>query len=106
MSSENQVSIRNLFERALSYKGEIKKINLSQEQIELSSKNLLNNEDLMAMVREYRLGLNGEAELSDEIEISLRQKIFPIIDDEMRRIDPTYSVFSADMLDLLIERSE
>ncbi len=94
----------NLFERVVSSINGQQKIKLSEQQIEFTVSNLLKEERFVNLVKEYRNGLARPDSFSDTDEISLRQKIFPLIDEELRRIDPKYQIFSVGILERLFEK--
>jgi hypothetical protein len=107
LSSIRGVGEVNLFERVVSSKdGPPKKIALSEQQIKLSVSSLLDNEYLIGLIKDYCAGLGEPASFSETDEVALRQKIFPLIDEEMRGVDPKYSIFSTGILELLFAEIE
>lgn len=98
-SSVGNVDKANLFERVVSSKNGRQTIKLSEQQIESTVSNLLQEGRLVGLVKGYRTGLANPNSFTDTDEISLRQKIFPLIDEELRKIDPTYQIFGDCILD-------
>lgn len=95
-----------LFERTVASKGGKKKIILPEAQAEQVIKILLRNSHFVELVNSYTSGLKSPDSFSESDEINLRQKIFPIIDVQMREIDPTYSIFSAGILEVIVATME
>ncbi|MDD8024492.1 MAG: hypothetical protein PHX82_15435 [Paracoccaceae bacterium] len=56
----------------------------------------------MYLITQYRQGLAAPSDFPEATEIALRQRIFPVIDTELRKIDPTFHIFSAGILDRLL----
>ncbi|MEP3296567.1 MAG: hypothetical protein ABJO27_08825 [Pseudoruegeria sp.] len=96
----------NLFERVVSAKGGGREtLSLSETQIESVMGTLFEKQDLLNLINEYQSGVAEPKSLSEEDEISLRQRIFPTIQDELRKIDPRYQIFSPGILERLFEKN-
>jgi hypothetical protein len=96
----------NLFERVVSSKNGRETLSLSELQIESVIRSLSKRRDFVNLIDEYRKGLAQPKSLSEEEEISLRQEIFPVIDFELRKIDPRYQIFSPGILERLFEKTK
>lgn len=95
-----------LFERVVSAKGGGRQtLSLSEPQIEAVVGALSKKEDFLDLINEYQSGIAEPTSLSEEEEISLRQRIFPTIEGELRKIDPRYQIFSPGILERLFERN-
>lgn len=60
----------------------------------------------MELITQYRQGLGAPSSFPEATEIGLRQHIFPVIDTELRKIDPRYQIFGQDILDRLLRAAE
>ena len=60
----------------------------------------------MALITQYRRGLGAPSSFPEAAEIALRQRIFPLIDTELRKIDPRHQIFGQDILDCLFDEAE
>lgn len=96
----------NLFRRIVSTKdGGRETLSLSETQIEAVMSTLSEKQDFLKLVNEYQSSSAEPKSLSEEDEIALRQKIFPTIQNELRKIDPRYQIFSPGILELLFEKT-
>lgn len=96
----------NLFERVVSAKGGGREtLCLSEMQIEAVVCTLSKKQDFVNLINEYQSGVAEPKSLSEEEESSLRQRIFPTIDDELRKIDPRYQIFSIGILEHLFKKN-
>ena len=95
----------NLFERVVSTKGGGREtLSLSEAQIEYLVDILSENQDFFNLISEYQSGVAEPESFSEEDEVALRQRIFPKIQEELRKIDPRYQIFSPGILERLFER--
>lgn len=95
----------NLFERVVSVKGGGREaLSLSETQIESVVQTLSEKQGLIDLIEAYQSGIAEPKSLSDEDEISLRRRIFPIVQNELRKIDPRYHIFSPGILERLFEK--
>ena len=77
-------------------------LRLSEAEVSATLAVLRANAALMDLVARYRRGRDTPDEFPEAAEIALRQRIFPVIDTELRKIDPRFQIFSAGILDRLL----
>lgn len=77
-------------------------LRLSEAEVSATLATLRADAALMGLVARYRQGLDTPSDFPEAAEIALRQRIFPVIDAELRKIDPTFHMFSAGILDRLL----
>ncbi len=96
-------TLANPFERRVAAKGGGYTIlRLSEAEVSATLATLRENAVLMDLAARYRQGLDTPSDFPEAAEIALRQRIFPVIDAELCKIDPTFHIFSAGILDRLL----
>ena len=104
ISSIDDIDKATLFERVVSTKNGIETIRLSDLEIETITNDLMENKELVGLVKNYRVGLENPAGFSETGEVSLRQRIFPLIDAKMQEINPAFSIFSVGILEIILAK--